>query len=488
MRQITDKELKKRLVFDNPWWEDGVIDPRFRDMKHRAYFDGFAKLVMETEVKRAVVLMGPRRVGKTVMIHQTIQRLMETGISENHILYVSVDTPVYTGMALEKLLELFMELHGHSPKGSLYVFFDEIQYHLDWERHLKSLVDSYPDIRLVVSGSSAAALKLKSLESGAGRFTDFVLPPLTFAEFLDFEDLTDQLFDKENDKRRVPRDIESLNEAFIDYLNYGGFPEAVFEKKVRHEMSRYVANDIIDKVLLRDLPSLYGISDPQELNRLFTVIAYNTGFEVNIDELSKQSQVTKNTIKKYLEYLEAAFLIRRIYRVDHNAKRFKKQTHFKIYLANPSLRSALFGAVDSDDPAMGQLAETAIVSQFAHSAEFGTLHYARWKAGRNMMEVDLVMLDRHSQRLSAEVEIKWSDRAAFNPRQELAGLLAFCRKNNLKEGQVSTRSFEGMQDIDGIRVYFTPIAVDCWSAGRFLVYEELEKGSHPLTGLLIQES
>tara|TARA_B100000315_G_C14386366_1_gene499817 strand:+ start:412 stop:819 length:408 start_codon:yes stop_codon:yes gene_type:complete len=122
MRQVTEKEIKKRLTFDNPWWEDGAIDPRFRDMKHRAYFDGFQKLVMETEVKRVVVLMGPRCVGKTVMIHQAVQALMGRGVPETSILYVSVDTPVYTGMALEKLLQLFMELHKHSPKDSLFVF------------------------------------------------------------------------------------------------------------------------------------------------------------------------------------------------------------------------------------------------------------------------------------------------------------------------------------------------------------------------------
>ena len=78
-------------------------------------------------VRRAVVLMGPRRVGKTVMLQQTIQRLIQDGASPKSILYVSVETPVYTGTTLEKLLQYFRELHGHDPKSELYVFFDEIQ-------------------------------------------------------------------------------------------------------------------------------------------------------------------------------------------------------------------------------------------------------------------------------------------------------------------------------------------------------------------------
>ena len=87
---------------------------------------------------------------------------------------------------------------------------------------------------------------------------------------------------------------------------------------------RYIRNDIIDKVLLRDLPSLYGIQDVQELNSLFTTIAYNSGNEFTYDNLSETSGVSKNTIKKYIEYLEAAFLIRVIHRIDINAKKFKR--------------------------------------------------------------------------------------------------------------------------------------------------------------------
>ena len=62
------------------------------------------------------------------------------------------------------------------------LFLDEIQYLADWERHLKAFVDTHPGVKCAVSGSAAAALRLKSIESGAGRFTDFLLPPLTFHE------------------------------------------------------------------------------------------------------------------------------------------------------------------------------------------------------------------------------------------------------------------------------------------------------------------
>ena len=94
------------------------------------------------------------------------------------------------------------------------------------------------------------------------------------------------------------REIEELNKEFVNYLNFGGYPEAVFSETIRSDPSQYIKSDIIDKVLLRDLPSLYGISDIQELNRLFTTLAYNSGNEVSLEGLSQSSGVAKNTIKR----------------------------------------------------------------------------------------------------------------------------------------------------------------------------------------------
>jgi len=479
MKQITEIEVKKRFALNNPWWEEGEVDKRFRDWPRRAYFDGFYRLVAETKVRRAVVLMGPRRVGKTVMIHQAIQRLLDKKVPPRNILYISVDTPVYTDIRLEKLLNLFQELHSRRRNARLYVFYDEIQYLPDWEVHLKSLVDSYPSIRFVASGSAAAALKLKSRESGAGRFTDFILPPLTFAEFLRFRGIEDELIDQD----KLPKNIHALNDAFIDYLNFGGFPEAIMEGEVRNRMDLYVAEDIIDKVLLRDVPSLYGIADPQELKRFFATLAYNTGQEVSINELSQSSQVAKNTLKKYLEYLEAAFLVCRLYRIDGKARRFKKQTHFKVYLTNPCLRAALYGAVGPDDEAMGGLAETALVSQYAHSRTLDYTYYARWKNQGVVREVDMVTLDRAGQRPIAAEEIKWSDRACEEPKNELKGFLEFCRGKNLKGAIVYTRTKSGHSMINGVRVPFHPIASACYIVGIFFVDRILDAGKHPFTGL-----
>ena len=431
MLEISEADILSRLRFDNPWWEQGKEgEITYENTPRRKYFETFYENILDSNVRRAIVLMGPRRVGKTVMVYHTIRALLDSGVEATNILYISLETPIYTGLHLERILNYFQKLFEHKRNAKLFVFFDEIQYLRDWEVHLKSLVDSYADYRFIATGSAAAALRLKSNESGAGRFSDYVLPPLTFAEYLMFIGREAELVTELESNiygasaiNYASLNIAALNEEFINYLNFGGYPEAVFSETIRQNPSQYIKSDIIDKVLLRDLPSLYGINDIQELNRLFTTLAYNSGNEVSLDGLSKSSGVAKNTIKRYLEYLEAAFLIRRVERIDNNAKRFKRAMCFKVYLTNPSMRSALFGQLDANSEAMGSMTETAIFSQWQHS-EITELYYARWKSG----EVDIVHLDKVNQLPSWIVEVKWSDRP-YRSLSELDNCVEFVNKH-----------------------------------------------------------
>lgn len=434
MLQVSEKEVLHRLEFDNPWWKTGQnVGGKIGTYPRRLYFPPFYKLVTDTSVNRAVILMGPRRVGKTVMVYHAIQNLISSGIPGNRILYLSLETPLYSGLSLEHITNLFRQLFQHAREDQLFIFFDEIQYLKDWEIHLKSLVDSYSAYRFIATGSAAAALRLKSQESGAGRFTDFLLPPLTFAEYLLFIKRDEELLvlggeSEEGVSIYQATDIEALNAEFINYLNYGGYPEAVFSELLQQDNARYIKSDIIDKVLLRDLPSLYGISDIQELNRLFTTLAYNTGNEITLESLSQSAGVAKNTLKRYLEYLEAAFLIKRVSRIDHTARHFKRATSFKVYLTNPSMRAALFGNITADSEFMGTLTETAIFSQWLHSDYINNLYYARWDGG----EVDIVSVSSSHQKPLWVVEVKWSDRPA-DDRSLLDNCVSFVKKNGIDQ-------------------------------------------------------
>lgn len=498
MLEISDTDIQERMRLDNPWWDEHKIAVDFAEMRRRAYFPAFAALVQDVGVRRAVVLMGPRRVGKTVMIFHLVQKLLDGGVDPSDILYLSLDTPLYNRMPLEKLLNIFLKNFANASVATKYIIYDEIQYLRDWEVHLKSLVDTYRHFRFVASGSAAAALRMKSEESGAGRFTDFMLPPLSFFEYLDFRKMTTGLIKEvvvtdeargESFRQFTAIDMDALNEAFTDYLTFGGYPELATSDRVRQNFQRYIRSDIIDSVLLRDLPSLYGIGDIQELNSLFKVLAYNTAQEVTLEALSKSASIAKNTLKRYLEYLEAAFLIKRVERIDRSARRFQRTTSFKVYLTNPSLRAAMFGPVGPNDDAMGALAETAIFAQWFHDHKNFDLRYARWDDG----EVDIVYLSPTDQKPSWLVEVKWSD-AYFDRPSRLISLVKFLEEHSdTLEGIpiVTTRTKQGIRKTAGHEIEFIPAALYCYEVGRNVIQNligaisddlepELELGDKPM--------
>jgi predicted AAA+ superfamily ATPase len=470
IRQTDDNLILDRLRFENPWWVSGETEKDYRELKNRAYFELFYPLVQEADIKRAVVLMGPRRVGKTVMMHHTIQYLLDQKVKRDRICFINIENPIYNNISLEQLFKLARLAASVDNADGWFVFFDEIQYLKDWEIHLKVLTDSYPNTKFIVSGSAAAALKLRSSESGAGRFTDFMLPPLTFHEYINLKGY-DHLMQPSEIKWEgiltdffTTKNIVELNRHFIDYINFGGYPEVIFSEKIQADPRRYIKNDIIDKVLLRDLPGLYGIQNVQELNSFFTMLAYNSGNEVSLDALSKASKVEKHQLKKYLEYLEAAFLIRIVHRIDDNAKQFQRAMCFKIYLTNPSLRSALFSPLQPTDDLFGSMVETAIFSQWMHRDWF-IPYYARWTKGKYQGEVDMVGLGEKRLKPWWALEIKWSNRYLEKPG-ELTSLLSFCNNNKLSSALITTIDKEVTIEYNNIKLVFIPSSVYAYVVGK----------------------
>jgi len=466
---IPTEKIVERLRYENPWWVNKQIPEVYSRMAKRLYFALFYPFVVEKSIRRALVLMGPRRVGKTVMLFHSIQQLLVENINPQKIFFIGIDNPIYVHLSLEDILNLCKQSLNQDNLSGCYVFFDEIQYLKDWERHLKVLVDSYPETKFIVSGSAAAALKWHSTESGAGRFTDFKLPPLTFQEYIHLKGMDHLIYDGyiNYGENQIPycltHDIKALNKEFVHYLNFGGYPEVVLSEKIQSDMGRYVKNDIVDKVLLRDLPSLYGIKDVQELNRFFTYVAYNTGNEFSYEAMSKESGIQKDTLRKYLEYLEAAFLIKVLNKVDITAKRLKRITSFKVYLTNPSLRTALFSPISKTDNEMGNMVETAVLSQWMHREKLD-LTYARWKEGRNEGEVDLVLVDDKKYKPLWGVEIKWSNRYFERPG-ELKSLIRFCKSNHFQNALVTSIDQLGTKRIDGLFFSFLPASIYTYNIG-----------------------
>ena len=464
MISVEAEDIKRAMSQENPWWgEFSELSGKYSELKRRQFLPEVKKLVMRESPNREVILLGPRRVGKTVLIHHLIESLQsDEGVEASRILYLQIDNPLYVGMSLVQLLEYYQEITGYDWRSKkCFIFFDEIQYLNDWELHLKSIHDEGGASRFTATGSAQAALSRGSKESGAGRFTDFILPPLLFREYLHFKGREGLV--EEDDEGYFATDIDALNQDLLDYVNFGGYPEIALSEIGSSEASRYMRTDILDKVLLRDLPSLYGIHDVRDLNRLFTMLAFNSGHELNLEDLSQSSQVSKNTIKRYLDYLEASFLIRRMHRVDQNAKRFKRDHTFKVYLTNSSIRTGLFSSMHMQSEQLGHAVETAVIAQRFHQmSEY--LHYARWKSGRVFHEVDVVRMDAGMQ-LTHATEVKFTDRVV-KQKSSWQPWIGFCEKNGLDNLTVTTKTVQESVSVGRVKIHFEPTAVYLYRVGE----------------------
>lgn len=411
-----------------------------------------------------MLLIGPRRVGKTWLLQHAIRKLLENKVvAPNHILFFPVDIPVYHGSSLEELVHAGARIANVDERvEKLFVFFDEIQYLKDWQNHLKTLVDSYPNIRFVASGSAASVLSKGSKESGAGRISDHLLPPLTFHEYLVLKGGTAAITERELENGMViPHvgDIEGFNRMFLDYLNFGGYPELVFHESEKEEVRRFIQRDIVDKVLLRDLPSLYNIHDVRELQSFFSYLAFHSGMIQSFESLSRGSGIPKYAINQYIQYLEEAFLVSRLDRVDITALGLKRATQFKLYLTNTSLRAAMFQPIEPEqEPYFGHMVETAISEQFGIGEDRSALRYAHWKSGRGESEIDFVRLDPGTQMPVSALEVKWTD-VPFDHPDRLAGACAFLTRHNMRKLVVTSRTKAGVRRVGDVEITYIPTAL-----------------------------
>ncbi|WP_109117619.1 AAA family ATPase [Azospirillum sp. TSO22-1] len=455
MLPLPERAILDRLALDNPWWR-GAPDPELAGLPKRAFFDGFLRRLERTGPERPLVLIGPRRVGKTVLVRQAIARLIEDGAPPRSLLYADLTAPVVHGVPLERLARGLRAAAGLEGPGVLVL--DGVHNVRGWEAEVAVLAAALPDLRVVAVASGAA-------QRVAGAF---VLPPLTFAEYLRLtgaeRDLVEPMVFGKGPPMYVVRDMAALNERFGHYINGGGFPEAVLLRPGR-DSARLLRGEVLGALLHQDLPGLAGIAGTAELNALFTLLARNTGREVSIEVLAERAGLAKNTVRRHLDYLEASYLILRMGRVHPAGDRFQRMRTFKVHLAAPCLYAALFGPVAPDDPAFAALTESAIVGQWLASAERTRLAYARLPEG----PVDLVALDAVTDRPAWVCVLSGSDEATIN------GMIQFAKRNApLRWVGSTTRTVASLKAHDGVEVWHRPASQYCYEVGRRAVEDALK--------------
>ncbi|MBE6940440.1 MAG: ATP-binding protein [Ruminococcaceae bacterium] len=430
MAIISKENILKVLTAFNPWWKTGAVNPKMSKTYKRFAFHEAMKRLDQTDIRRTVVLTGTRRVGKTTIQYQMIETLLGRGVAPQKIVFISMDHPMLKLSGVNEVLECYHE--NIYAEQDVYYFFDEIQYAQDWDKWLKTIYDMQPDTQVVATGSASPALIKGNQESGAGRWTVIQVPTMSFYEYCEILNLdrpelpknfkaTHMLHMTQQARTRIMMQLSKVQNHFNRYLQVGGFPElALSDNDLMAQ--QVMREDVVDKVLKRDLPSLYSIRNATELERIFLYLCNVSSEIVSIEAIAKElSGVSRPTVENYIQYLESANLIYQSWPVDMAGKRVLKAKP-KIYIADAAIRNAVLmdDSLLTDPVEMGKIVETAVYKHVAAFYYQKATSVGYFRGGKKNKEIDIVV-DYHNAG-NILIEVKYREGAPIPDDDAIAEL------------------------------------------------------------------
>jgi len=395
---MTKNELVEGLIETNKWWK-GIFE---LDYKHREIYQKIKKF---TQSKQIQAFVGLRRVGKTTLMLKVVSDKIKAGFDIENIVYFSFDD--FRDIKIKDVINTYAELMNKDLDKNRYIFlFDEIQKIDGWEEQIKRIYDNHPNFKIILSGSESLFIRKKVKESLAGRLFEFKIDSLSFNEFMDFKGIkikNFQLYKKE------------ILKAFKEFILCNGFPEIIDSE--REIIEKYLQENIIERIIYKDIPQIFAIKDVGVLESIFNVILSDPGQIINLDVLASDFNISRQTVSLYLNYLEKSFLIKKLYNFSRNARK----TERKLKKYYPTIISPkLFREGD-----FGKIFETAIVLQL-HAEYFWRDVYKN--------EVDIVLTNKKI----VPIEIKSGN------KREIKGLLRFMEKFDIKKGLIISLDKEEM--------------------------------------------
>jgi len=324
--------------------------------------------------KLILSIEGPRRVGKSVLIKQLINYLIEKKVPSKNIFYFSFDK---MDKKILDTLKDYEELSGISLREEkTYLFLDEIQKIKDWQSEIKIIYDNYPNIKLVVSGST---LRVSKKESLAGRLIDFFINPLSFEEYLIFSD-KEKLLDSEMDY--------IFEKEYNNYL-FRQYPDIVLNKDI--DSKQYISL-ILQKVIFEDSEKYIKNVDKDILYKICMIILRDPGEIINYSDLSKDLGVKRGEVSKYIDFLVNSGIIRKIYNFSNNSRKLEIKSK-KFYPYCTSLTRAI-----TENPDMSKIIETDVCFQ---------LDAKYFLNNKGKEEIDFLLIDPiTSKKIGVEVKYR----------------------------------------------------------------------------------
>lgn len=449
---VPDADLYAVLSEFNPWWRGEPL-PDLPPWRRAAWYQ-MHRWVADPPAPRAVLLTGLRQIGKTTLLLQSIAQLLKDGVPAANILYVTFDHPLIKLAGIDAVLASWRQREPKQP-GPEYLFLDEAQFMRDWAVWIKHQVDFGKNRRRIVFTGSATPLLETGQESGVGRWHSIKLGTLSFWEYLRIKKLDlpplpslrslQEIFRFDDSQYLKVQDAAQYYIAhFHEYIVRGGFPQTAQMASIT-EVQRLLREDIIDKVLKRDMTALFGVRRIVELEYMFLYLCINDGGLLDIQSICENLSINRPTVQNYLQLLEATNLLYRMQPYGYGKEILRAR--YKVYLADACIAPAVMlkGKNLIDDPrAMGVATETAVFKHLYSRYYAQQIRFSYWR-GKRDHEVDLLAeLGGHL----IPFEVKYRERATG--KRELKGLLQLCEEKQMERAYIVTKSLADFGPLKGV--------------------------------------
>ncbi len=264
------------------------------------------------------ILVGIRRCGKSVILNQIMEEIKETGVDENHIIYINFEYIEYEELQDYKKLNKYVKQQIKDSK-MYYLFLDEIQNVVNFEKVINSLRASLKNISIFITGSNSKLLSDELSTVLSGRYVSFNISPLIYKEYI-------QLTQKDPYKE----------ETFWDFVKWGGLPNRV--NFIEENNIKDYLHNVFDSIILRDVVERLGLKDKNLFNLILQYIIDTTGREFSANNIIKflkneGRDVSTITLYSYLDALCKALIIKKVYRYDIHGRAVLKTLN-KYYMTD----------------------------------------------------------------------------------------------------------------------------------------------------------
>jgi len=316
----------KKLEKYNYWQKKGIKTGFVRNI----YLNRIEKYFGNELIK---VFVGQRRVGKSYLLRQIIQKLIQKKVNPKNIFYFNKELVDFDEIKSYKDLQKLIEYYKKElkPRGKIYILLDEIQEIEQWEKIVNSLSQDYKEkYEVFLTGSNSKLLSGELATYLSGRYVSFEILPFSFQEYIKYFD--------------VPKNKSS----FLEYLKTGGLPELY---KLEEEETRiHYLSSLRDTIILKDIVERYKIKNVYLLEKIFKFITDSIGSLFSINKIvhylnSQRIKTNFETVSNYVNYLQQTFLIHEAECFDVKGKIILSGNR-KYYLNDLSFRNYLSSSFD----------------------------------------------------------------------------------------------------------------------------------------------